>query len=159
MSRPELTALAAPGTGGGVVNALLKSLTKYGHIEVAEDQPTPGRHGRWPCVWRALPHGRRTVELIVPRATTVYRNALPGVGAARLMFLLSAFPQGLYNEQIDQILGLSNQPAYLSHLLQFVCRNGYVERTTLGENVDVFSRSARRRFYRLTAEGVIGHSC
>src|ERR1700726_4228523 len=51
MNRPELTALAAPGTGKDAANALLKSLVKYGHIEVAEDQPTPGRHGRRPCLW------------------------------------------------------------------------------------------------------------
>jgi hypothetical protein len=154
LNRGELVALAAPGMDKNAANTLLKSLLKYRHIEVGTDKPRYPGPRRLQNVWRILQHGRRTVKLLVPRAATLDRNALPSVGAVRLMLLLQLFPHGLYREQVHQILTRCNHTVHLVSLLRDTCDQGYVETTTLGENVDFPLRASTRPFYRLTSEGI-----
>jgi transcriptional regulator with XRE-family HTH domain len=152
MHRPELVARAAAGMNKDTANSLLRTLVLDGYVETRAD--TNRAHvGRPWSVWRILAHSRRTVAIIAPHAQQLYRRALPRTVDVEILYLLQAFPQGLFGHQIIQALRRRRSRHGAKNRLKLAPGQGYIERTTLADNVDFPVGEHKHRFYRLTPEG------
>jgi hypothetical protein len=93
------------------------------------------------------------VALMEPDARLLYRGRLPTKRAVKLLYLLQAFPQGLWGRQIVQSCRKQQGARHAVNLLGHARDNGYVERATVPEAVHYRHDRRRRRFYRLTPAG------
>jgi hypothetical protein len=152
MYRTELVAKAAPGMDKNTANSLLDALVGRQYVE-SRRQKTVSKVGHPRSQWHILAHGRRTTALMRSFAKQLERRMCPTVEDAEILQLLRAFPNGLYGHQIVQVLGERRSSPKPAHLLQRPIRNGYVEATTLADNVDFNLWGHKRWFYRMTPEG------